>query len=137
MNKYTDFAIKLVLNAIAVVIASYLLSGGVHIEGFWYAVILAAVLSLLNASVKPLLILFTLPATILTLGLFILIINAVIILIADWIMGAHFNVDSFWYALGFSIVLTIINSIFNRLTRKDEQKKEDVQIFDRDGNRIA
>jgi putative membrane protein len=138
MSKYTDFLVKLALNAVAVIIASFLLSGGVHIDGFWYAVMLAAVLAVLNASVKPVLIFFTLPATIVTLGLFILVINAIIILIADWIMGAHFTVDSFWWALAFSIVLTIINSIFDRLTVNKEHRKDDgVQIFDKDGNRIA
>lgn len=131
-----DFIIKLFLNAIAVVITAYILPG-VHLESFWYAILLAAVLSLLNVSIKPILIVLTIPATIFSLGLFLLVINAFIILIADWIITDGFNVDGFWWALLFSIVLSVINSIFDRLTVKPEHRKDSVQIFDKDGNRVA
>ena len=131
-----DFIIKLFLNAIAVVITAYLLPG-VHLENFGYAILLAAVLSLLNVSIKPILIVLTIPATVFTLGLFLLVINAFMILIADWIITDGFNVDGFWWALLFSIVLSIINSIFDRLTVKPEHRKDNVQIFDKDGNRVV
>ncbi len=136
-----NFIIKLFLNSLAVVIASLLLSSGVHIEGWGNAVLLAAVLVLLNVSVKPLLVFFTLPFTLFTLGLFLLVINASIILIADWILGDGFNVASFWWALAFSIILSLLNSLFERLVIKNEQPKQqregDMQVFDKDGNRIA
>jgi len=140
-----NFIIKLFLNSLAVVIASLLLSSGVHIEGWGNAVLLAAVLVLLNASVKPLLVFFTLPFTLFTLGLFLLVINASIILIADWILGAGFTVDSFWWALAFSIILSILNSFFEKLVvtkqqpqaQRETQRVGDMQVFDKDGNRIA
>ncbi len=140
-----NFIIKLFLNSLAVVIASLLLSSGVHVEGWGNAVLLAAVLVLLNASVKPLLVFFTLPFTLFTLGLFLLVINASIILIADWMLGEGFKVDSFWWALAFSIVLSILNSFFERLvvkteqpkTQRETQREGDMQVFDKDGNRIA
>jgi putative membrane protein len=140
-----NFIIKLFLNSLAVVIASLLLSSGVHIEGWGNAVLLAAVLVLLNASVKPLLVFFTLPFTLFTLGLFLLVINASIILIADWILGDGFTVDSFWWALAFSIILSLLNSFFERLVVTNErpksqpqaQREGDMQVFDKDGNRIA
>lgn len=131
-----DFIIKLFLNAIAVVITAYLLPG-VHLQSFGYAVLLAAVLSLLNVSLKPILIVLTIPATIFTLGLFLLVINALMILIADWIITDGFNVDGFWWALLFSIILSIINGLFNRLTVKPEHRNDTVQIFDKDGNRVG
>lgn len=131
-----DFIIKLFLNAIAVVITAYLLPG-VHLQNFGYAVLLAAVLSLLNVSLKPILIVLTIPATIFTLGLFLLVINALMILVADWIITDGFNVDGFWWALAFSLILSFINSIFNRLTVKKEYRNDSVQIFDKDGNRIG
>jgi putative membrane protein len=85
-----------------------------------------------------LLIFLTIPATILSLGLFLLVINALIIEMAAWIMNPGFRVDSFWWALGFSILLSIVNGIFERLTIKsDSGAKDDVQVFDKDGNRIA
>jgi putative membrane protein len=132
-----NFIIKLFLNAIAVVIVAYILPG-VHLPDFWHALILAALLSLLNVSVKPLLIFLTIPATILSLGLFLLVINALIIEMAAWIMNPGFRVDSFWWALGFSILLSIVNGIFEKLTIKsDRGGNNDVQVFDKDGNRIA
>ncbi|MBS1613363.1 MAG: phage holin family protein [Bacteroidetes bacterium] len=131
-----DFIIKLFLNAIAVVITAYLLPG-VHLQNFGYAVLLAAVLSLLNVSLKPILIVLTIPATIFTLGLFLLVINALMILVADWIITDGFNVDGFWWALAFSLILSFINSVFNRLTVKPEHRNDSVQIFDKDGNRIG
>jgi putative membrane protein len=132
-----NFIIKLFLNAIAVVIVAYILPG-VHVFDFWHALLVAAVLSLLNASVKPLLIFLTIPATILSLGLFLLVINAVIIEIAAWIIGSPgFVVDSFWWALLFSVLLSLVNGIFDRLTVKPEQREDSVKVFDKDGNRIA
>jgi putative membrane protein len=136
-----NFIIKLFLNAIAVVIVAYILPG-VHLIGasyFWDAVVLAAILSLLNVSVKPLLIFLTIPATIFSLGLFLLVINAAIIEIAAWIMGPQrFVVDSFWWALLFSILLSIVNGIFERLTIKSNRRNDnDMQVFDKDGNRVA
>ena len=129
-----NFLVKLILNAIAVVITAYILPG-VQLENFLAAVMLAAVLGLLNVSVKPLLILFTIPATIVTLGSFILAINAFIIMIADWIIPG-FEVSSFWWALLFSLLLSFINSLFERLTVKSESREDDMKVFGKDGKRI-
>lgn len=131
-----NFIVKLFLNAIAVVITAYLLPG-VHLLDFTYAIILAALLSILNVSLKPLLIFLTIPATIFTLGLFLLVINAMIIEVADWIIADGFNVDSFWWALAFSIVLSFINGIFDRLTLKADARDDSMKIFDKDGKRIV
>ncbi|MCS6934057.1 MAG: phage holin family protein [Chitinophagales bacterium] len=131
-----NFIIRLILNAIAVVLTAFLLKDGVHLDGFGTAVILAALLVVLNVSVKPVLIFLTIPATILTLGLFLLVINAIIILIADWIIPSGFEVKSFWWALLFSLVLSLVNSIFERLTVKKEHRSDSFQIYDKDGKRI-
>ncbi len=131
-----NFIIKLFLNAIAVVITAYILPG-VHLESFGYALLLAALLSLLNVSVKPVLIFLTIPATIISLGLFLLVINAFIVELAAWILKPGFDVATFWQALFFSILLSIINSIFERLTAKAEAQEENVKIFDKDGKRIV
>ena len=131
-----NFLIKILLNAVAVVIVAYLLTG-VHVHDFWNAILLAFVLSLLNASVKPVLIFLTIPATIFSLGLFLLVINAVIIEIAAWILQPGFTVDSFWWALGFSILLSIVNGFLERLAIKSNQTDDSVKVFDKDGNRVA
>lgn len=129
-----NYVIKLVLNAIAVVITAYVLPG-VHLDGFFVALILAAVLSLLNISLKPLLIFLTIPATIFTLGLFLLVINAFIIMTADWIIPG-FEVSSFWWALLFSLLLSFINSLFERLTVKSETRDDSFKVYGKDGKRL-
>jgi len=116
------FLVRLIITALAVVIAAYILPG-VKVDGGLTAFIVAAVLSLLNAFVKPLLIILTIPITVVTLGLFLLVINALMILATDSLI-AGFEVDGFWYALLFSIVLTIVGSLLNALVKNDEQKAE-------------
>ncbi len=111
-----NFFLKLILSTVAVMIASYVLPG-VHVSSFFTALILAFVLSILNAIVKPILIVLTIPLTIVTLGIFLLVINALIILIADALMGNVFYVDGFWWALLFSIVLSIANSLLEELSK--------------------
>lgn len=132
-----NYLIRLFLNAIAVLITSWMLAPEVYIENFGYAIVLAALLSVLNVSLKPLLILFTLPATILSFGLFLLVINTVIILVADWLLNDAFETNSFWWALLFSLVLSVLNSIFEKLARLKEKKEPDTKIYDKDGKRIA
>lgn len=110
-----NFIIRLFLSAIAVIIASYLLPG-VHVEDFLDALIVAALLALFNAVVKPVLVILTIPITLLTLGLFLLVINAVLILLVDAVAGG-FEVDSFWWALAFSLILSLIVAVFDRLAK--------------------
>lgn len=115
-------AIKIFINTVAIIITAYLLPG-VHISGTLTALLVAIVLAFLNAFLKPLLILLTLPITVITLGIFLLVINAIIILLAsDFVDG--FKVDSFWWALLFSIVLSIVNSIFERTERYLQQNDQ-------------
>lgn len=110
-----NFIIKLLLTGLAVLITSYILPG-VATDNFLIALLVAAVLALLNALVKPILVIFTIPITILTLGLFLLVINALIILLADGIVPG-FDVDGFWWALIFSIILSLVVAIFDALTK--------------------
>ena len=109
-----NFLVRMLLSALAVVIVSYLLPG-VGVEGFFAALIVAILLSLLNVVVKPILIILTIPLTVFTLGLFLLVINAVIILLADSIVPG-FYVDGFWWALLFSILLSIVNALLTDLS---------------------
>jgi putative membrane protein len=111
--------IRLLLNALAVVILSKILSG-VDVDSYVTAIIVAVVLALLNLVVKPILVIFTLPATILTLGLFLFVINALIILLADKLIDG-FSVANFWIALLFSILLTILQSILHTLLKEDKK----------------
>ena len=115
-----NFFLRILLSSVAVLIVSYILPG-VGVDSFLTAIVLAVVLSLLNFVVKPLLIVFTIPLTILTLGLFLLVINALIILLADSIVPG-FYVDGFWWALLFSLLLSLTNSLLAELSGKSEQR---------------
>lgn len=108
-----NFLIRLLVSALAAMVTAYLLPG-VKIDNFRSALILALVLAILNLLVKPVLILLTLPVTIITLGLFLLVINAIIILIASNLVKG-FRVDGFIWALLFSLVLTLVSGIMNSL----------------------
>ena len=111
--------LKILLTALAVIVLANILPG-VEVSGYISAIIVAIVISLLNLFVKPLLVFFTLPATIVTLGLFLFVINAVIILLADNLVDG-FAVKGFWVALFFSILLSIFRSFLFSLL-KDEKK---------------
>jgi len=112
-----NFLIRIIISALVAFGLSYILKG-VHIDGFITALIVALVLAILNALVKPILILLTLPITIITLGLFLFVINALIILLCDKLIDG-FSVDGFWWALLFSILLSIVSSILYSAGKKD------------------
>lgn len=106
-----NLLIKIIITAALVLLISNFMSG-VRVESFTTALFVAIVLGLLNIFIKPILVIFTLPVTILTLGLFLLVINALIIILCTNIVGG-FSVDSFWTALLFSIILSLLQSIMN------------------------
>jgi putative membrane protein len=107
--------IRFLLSGLAVMLTSYLLPG-VRVEHYGYALLVAALLSIVNVVVKPVLIIFTIPITIFTLGLFLLVINALMILLVSWLVPA-FQVDGFWWALAFSLILSVFNSMFSEFFR--------------------
>jgi len=98
-----------VASALIVIIASYILPG-VHVAGFTTALLVALLLGFFNMLLKPILILLTLPITILTLGLFTVIINAIIVILVTYFVPG-FTVDSFWSAVLFSLVASLLNFI--------------------------
>ena len=98
-----------IISALAILIAAYLLPG-VEISGFLTAFVLAVVFGLINAFLRPLLVLLTLPLTFITFGLFALILNALLILLASAIVPG-FTIASFWWAFLFGIVLALVNYI--------------------------
>jgi putative membrane protein len=112
-----NFLIRILITALVTFGLSYLLDG-VHIDAFTTALILALVLAVLNALVKPILIILTLPITILTLGLFLLVINALIIMLGDRFIDG-FKVDGFWWALLFSVLLSVVSSILYSVGKKE------------------
>ncbi|MBQ0786964.1 MAG: phage holin family protein [Oceanihabitans sp.] len=114
-----NLIIRLLLNAIAVfALASFL--NGVELDGYVTAIVVAVVLSILNLIVKPILVILTLPITIVTLGLFMFVINACIILLADNFIDG-FAVRSFWTAMLFSVLLSILQSLLQSFLKQDKK----------------
>lgn len=128
-----NFLIKLFISAVAVIITAYFLSGvtignnqfitteSLQLNKFITALLVAIVLAFLNSIVKPVLTLLSLPITFFTLGLFLLVINALIILFADKLVDG-FKVDGFWTALWFSLVLSIVSSILDLVKGKEKEE---------------
>lgn len=100
--------ISLILSSVAVFVAAQILPG-VHLAGFGTAIAVAVVLGLINAFIRPIILILTLPINILTLGLFTLVIMAFMVMLVTYIVPG-FALDGFWYALIFALVLAIINS---------------------------
>jgi putative membrane protein len=103
----------LLINSIIIFFGAYLLDG-VKIKSFWTAVGVAILLAIINTFIKPVIVLLTLPLTIFTLGLFILVINAWILMIIDKIVDG-FSVKGFWWAVIFSIFISVANAIMLRI----------------------
>lgn len=87
---------------------------GFYVSSFGAAVAASLVLSILNVLVRPLLILFTLPITLLTLGFFLLVINALTLLMTDAIMGSKFEIDGFGLALLIAVIMALINLVIQK-----------------------
>lgn len=113
-----NILLRFLLSGVAVMLTAYLLPG-VHVTDYWAALLVAVLISFSNIIIRPILILFTIPITVFTLGLFLLVINAVIILLVDYFVE-DFQVDGFWWALAFSVILSIFNSLFSDLTKKKQ-----------------
>lgn len=109
--------INLLITAVVVYVLSKLLVPHVVINSFTTAIIFSIVLALLNAFVKPLVIILTLPLTIITLGLFLLVINVVMILLADKFVSG-IKIDGFLWAFIFGLLLSIVSTITHKLKRK-------------------
>jgi putative membrane protein len=128
-----NFLLKLVISAIAVMITAYFLDGvtmgnnqfittrSPEVNKLITALLVAIVLAFLNSIVKPVLTLLSLPITFFTLGLFLLVINAIIILFADKLVDG-FKVNGFWTALWFSLVLSLVSSLLDLIKGKEKEE---------------
>lgn len=111
--------VRLVIGSLAVIFTSFLLPG-VKIDDAFTAVLVAFVISLLNAFVKPVLVFLTIPVTVFTFGIFLLVINALMIMLAAEIVPG-FSVNGFWSAFFFSIIMSLTSSILEALSRDNRQ----------------
>lgn len=110
--------LKILVSSLAVFFSAYILPG-VELAGYPSAIVVAIVLGAFNAFLRPVLILLTIPVTVLSFGLFLLVINAFIILLTDQLLEG-FAVKGFWTALLFSIIVTVVTSILESIAKPDK-----------------
>lgn len=110
-----EILLSWLVSALAIIVTAYILPG-VRIESFVTALVTAVVLGIINSILKPVLLLLTLPINVLSLGLLTFVINALLVLLAAHIVPG-FRVDGFWWALAFSIVLSLVNTLLGNLTK--------------------
>ena len=114
--------LSLVLNAVALLLVAEIFEA-FHLESFAIALIASLILAVLNAVVKPILMFFTLPINLLTLGLFTFVINAITLMLTQALIGSDFVIDGFGVAILAAIVLSVINLILNKLVKDPLLKK--------------
>jgi len=105
------FLVRLVLNGLAIIIAAWLLPG-IHITSPWSALLAGVILGFVNAIVRPVLFFLTLPLTLLTLGLFIFVLNAICFALTAWLVPG-FSVDGFFSALVGALLVSVVSWILN------------------------
>jgi putative membrane protein len=115
-----NYLLRLIITGAIVMILSKFLSG-ITVDDIFTSILVAFVLSMLNTFIKPILVFFTFPITIFTLGLFLLVINAIIVMICDKLLS-KFHVNGFLTAILFSVLLSISQSVIYSLTNVDNKK---------------
>ena len=111
------FLVNILITAVIVFVLSKLLSPHVYINDMTTAIIFSLVLAVLNFVVKPLITILTLPLTIVTLGLFLLVINVIIIMLADYFVSG-IRIESFLWAFVFGLLLSVVSTLLNKLEKK-------------------
>ena len=119
------FLLRLLINAAALWVAVRLVDGIDHRGSWWSLLLVALVFGVLNASVRPLLKLLSLPILILTLGLFIFVINALMLLLTGWVsglLGLGFYVEGFWAAFLGGLVVSVVSLLLSLFTGERQMK---------------
>lgn len=112
----------LVNSLVLIVVAGYFNS--FYLDGIGAAIVASLLISILNIFVKPILIVLTLPFTVITFGLFLFVINAVTLMIADGIMGSAFEIESFGVAILAAIVIAVLNVLIQKVIVEPLNKDE-------------
>lgn len=117
-----NFLLRILISALVAFGLAYVLKG-IHVDSFWTALVFALVLAVLNVLVKPILIILTLPLTIMTLGLFLFVVNTLVVLLASKLIDG-FSIDNFWWGLLFALLLAFITSVITK--EIDKEKRGDL-----------
>ena len=114
-----NFILRLLVTALVAFALAQLLNG-IHVDTYWTALVFALVLAILNVLVKPILIILTLPLTIVTLGLFLFVVNTLVVLLASRFVDG-FRIDNFWWGLLFALLLSLVTSVLFKDMDKEKE----------------
>jgi putative membrane protein len=125
-----NFTIRLGINAVALALTAALLPG-IHIgdDGVLTLLLVALIFGVLNAIVKPVLLVLSCPLIILTLGFFFLVVNGLMLMLTDALAGNRFTVDGFWWAVLGGLIIGVLNAILESAVGLDEDQKEAIVII--------
>ncbi len=121
MNRFVYFLIKIIISSLAVMVTAWLLPGA-SVDDYFTGIAVALLLAFFNAFLKPLLVVLTLPVTVVTLGLFLFVINALIIQLTGSLLEG-FTVNNFWWALLFSLLLSLVTGIFEGFDKPRKRRE--------------
>lgn len=131
MSKFWNFCYKIIIYTFSILITIWILSKGVHVDKSITVVLVAIVLALLNTFIRPLLFMLTIPFTIFTMGLFVFVVNAFMVVLAGYFVEG-FTVDSFGWALAFSLLMPVFSFILS-IPEKIRKKQIIIKRMHRDG----
>ena len=121
-ERWITLLLRWLITAAAVWVAASVVSG-IHLEGVASTLAVSLILGLLNAYLKPLLVLGALPALAMTLGLFLILINTALLALTAWFAGKfdaiHFDIDGFWSAVGGAVMISIVSFFLTRFIRPE------------------
>ena len=113
--KLKEFLERWAINTVAVLVATYVVPG-IHYQRWLDLLVATFILGMLNTFVKPLMMLLSLPLLIFTLGLFMLVINAALLVVVSWLLSPRFHVDHFGHALLGAVIISLVSLALNSLT---------------------
>lgn len=120
--KNFSFWQRIIINTVMLLAMAGLFRNGLYIKNIWTAILAAVILGILNALVKPFLQLLALPLTILSFGLFGLVINGVVLWLTAWVVGDGFRFASFGWAMFIAIVMSVVNMIISSYFSKNDNQ---------------
>jgi putative membrane protein len=111
--------IRWVSNVVALFVAAWLLSGVDYGDQWWTLLIAAAVFTMVNFAVKPILTVLSIPFIVVTLGLFYFLLNVLMLYLTDWLVP-DFEIETFWWGALAAIIVSVVNGVMHRLLPEDE-----------------
>jgi len=117
-----SLVVRWVSNVVALVVAAWALSGVDYGDQWWTLLIAAAVFTVVNWAIKPILAVLSIPFIVVTLGLFYFLINVLMLYLTDWLVH-DFEIETFWWAVLAAIIVSVVNAVMHRVLSADDRRR--------------